>query len=226
VKREESKRRQKHSFYKGTRSDLPEPLIQQYEVCKNVLDRIGVQQVTVPTYEADDVIGTLSKKWSSNSMGKCFIYSNDKDLFQLLDENTSQLIANKKGDIVYSLQNFTEDYGIDSRQWVDVKALLGDKSDNIPGCPGIGEKSALPLIQQYGSLEQIFEQIEELDKKYNRYKKKLIEGKASAFLSQELSEIICDITELEEFVFDELELNISKENLVKELNELELKIKL
>ena len=226
VKREESKRRQKHSFYKGTRSDLPEPLIQQYEVCKNVLDRIGVQQVTVPTYEADDVIGTLSKKWSSNSMGKCFIYSNDKDLFQLLDENTSQLIANKKGDIVYTLQNFTEDYGIDSRRWVDVKALLGDKSDNIPGCPGIGEKSALPLIQQYGSLEQIFEQIEELDKKYNRYKKKLIEGKASAFLSQELSEIICDITELEEFVFDELELNISKENLVKELNELELKIKL
>ena len=159
-------------------------------------------------------------------MGKCFIYSNDKDLFQLLDENTSQLIANKKGDIVYTLQNFTEDYGIDSRQWVDVKALLGDKSDNIPGCPGIGEKSALPLIQQYGSLEQIFEQIEELDKKYNRYKKKLIEGKASAFLSQELSEIICDITELEEFVFDELELNISKDNLAKELNELELKIKL
>lgn len=225
VKREESTRRLKHSFYKATRAELPEPLIQQYEVCKHTLESIGIPQVSVPSYEADDVIGTLSKKWCSQSIGKCFIYSNDKDLFQLLSENISQLIASKKGEIVYSIKNFTEEYGINSRQWIDVKALLGDKSDNIPGCPGIGEKSALPLVQQYGSLEQIFEQIEGLDEKYNRYKKKLIAGKDSAFLSKELSEIICDISELEEFVFDELQLNISEINLTHEFTELELKIK-
>lgn len=224
VKREESKRRLKHNFYKATRSELPDPLIQQYEVCKNVLESIGIKQVTVPAYEADDVIGTLAKQWCSNSMGKCFIYSNDRDLLQLLSENISQIIASKQGESVYSLMDFMEDYNITAKQWIDVKALLGDKSDNIPGCPGIGEKSAFPLIQQYGSIEQIFENLEELDKKYNRYKKKLMEGKEAAFLSKELSEIICDIVELEEFLFDELKFTISKVNLAQKLNELEIKI--
>lgn len=225
VKREELDRRSKYDFYKATRNELPQPLIQQYETLKEVLDNIGVKQLVMSPYEADDIIGTLSTKWSNETEGRCLIYSNDKDLLQLLNTQTSQIIAQKKGEIIYTLENFKEDYGIDSHQWIDVKALLGDKSDNIPGCPGIGEKSALPLIQQYGSLELIYEQIEELDGKYNRYKKKLIEGKTTAFLSKELSEIICDIAELREFSFNGLQLSISESNLANVLNELELKIK-
>ncbi|MFE4039634.1 5'-3' exonuclease H3TH domain-containing protein [Priestia sp. YIM B13489] len=226
VKRNETARKLKYDFYKSTRSELPEPLIQQYEICTEILSNIGIQQVSIPSYEADDVIGTLSKMWCSSSYGECLIYSNDKDLLQLLSENTSQIIASKKnGETVYSLRHFEDEYGITSRQWIDVKALLGDTSDNIPGCPGVGEKSAIPLVQQYGSLEKIYEQIEELDKKFNRYKKKLIAGKDSAYISKELSAIVCDIAELHEFPFTKLLLNISKETLFKELNELEIRIK-
>lgn len=223
IKREETQRRIKYDFYKGTRSELPQPLIQQYEIITGLLQTINVRQISVVPHEADDVLGTLSNKWSH---GKCFIYSNDRDLFQLLSESTSQIIASKKGEFVYTLHDFQNDYGISSKQWIDVKALLGDSSDNIPGCPGIGEKSALPLIQQYGSLEAIYEQIEELDAKFNRYKKKLIEGKNTAFISKELSEIICDIEELQEIIFDDFTLNISMDNLIAKLAELEINIKL
>lgn len=223
VKRDETLRRQKYDFYKATRSELPQPLIQQFEILKDLLGSIGIQQVTISPYEADDIIGTLSRKWTD---GPCLIYSNDRDLLQLLSDTTSQIIAGKKGERVYSYEDFEADYGITSRQWIDVKALLGDTSDNIPGCPGVGEKSALPLIQQYGSLEQIYEQIEELDQKFSRYKKKLMDGKDAAFLSKELSEIICEIAEINELAFDDLILQISQDSLVRELDELELKIKL
>ncbi|PNB68564.1 flap endonuclease, partial [Pseudomonas sp. FW305-BF6] len=78
--------------------------------------------------------------WSQSIQNKCFIYSNDRDLLQLLNEHTSQIIAQKTGEIIYSMEHFNNDYGIHPKQWVDVKALLGDTSDNIPGCPGVGEK--------------------------------------------------------------------------------------
>ncbi|OLN23193.1 flap endonuclease [Domibacillus antri] len=225
VKKDETTRRLKHDFYKATRSDLPDPLIQQFETCKEVLEGIGIQQISVPAYEADDVIGTLAKKWCKNQYGHCYIYSNDKDLFQLLSSNISQIIGGKKGDSVYSLQHFQDDYCITPEQWIDVKALLGDKSDNIPGCPGIGEKSALPLIQLYGSIEHIYEQMDVLDPRFNRYKNKLIEGKNLAFISKELSAIICQMDELNAFLFDDLQVKILKERVMAEFNELELKMK-
>ncbi len=223
VKREETQRRIKYDFYKGTRSELPEALIQQYETCCAFLESIGVKQIVIPPYEADDVLGTLAKRWSQ---GKCLIYSNDRDLFQLLSETTSQIIATKQGEFIYTLADFHNDYGITSKQWIDVKALLGDSSDNIPGCPGVGEKSALPLIQQYGSLERLYEQVEQLDPKFNRYKKKLIEGKGAAFISKELSEIICNIKELQELILDEFTVNISEKNLQAMLEELKINLKI
>ena len=223
VKRGETQRRIKYDFYKGTRSELPEALIQQYETCCTFLESIGVKQIVVPPYEADDVLGTLAKRWSQ---GKCFIYSNDRDLFQLLSETTSQIIATKQGELIYTLADFHDDYGITSKQWIDVKALLGDSSDNIPGCPGVGEKSALPLIQQYSSLEMLYEQVEQLDPKFNRYKKKLIDGKDTAFISKELSEIICDIKELQELRLDDFMVNISEENLQAMLKELEINLRI
>ncbi len=226
VKREETERRKKYDFYKATRSELPTPLIQQFETLKVVLDRIGVKQIELAPYEADDIIGTLSAKWSQELNSRCLIYSNDKDLLQLLNENTSQIIAQKGTEVIYTIDRFKKDYGIDSNQWVDVKALLGDTSDNIPGCPGVGEKSALPLVQQYQSLEGVYEQIEELDTKFNRYKKKLINGKEVAFISKELATIVCDIAHFDTFDFNGLRFNIEHEKILIELEELELRIRI
>lgn len=223
VKRNETARRLKYDFYKSTRFELPEPLIHQYETCREVSQSIGIHQISLSPYEADDLMGAISKKWSH---GDCYIYSNDHDLFQLLSETTSQIIASKQGDQLYSKDHFQQDYGISPEQWVDVKALLGDKSDNIPGCPGIGEKSALPLIQQYKSLEGIYEQIEQLEPSLIRHKNKLQKGKESAIISKELSRIICDIEELEPFHLDDLKLAIHTETLLLLLDQLELKIKL
>ncbi|MGM9985816.1 MAG: 5'-3' exonuclease H3TH domain-containing protein, partial [Bacillaceae bacterium] len=110
-------------------------------------------------------------------------------------------------------------------QWIDVKALLGDNSDNIPGCPGVGEKSALPLIQQYQCVENLYENIENLDAKFNRYKKKLIAGKESTFISKELATITTSIPQLETIEFDHLQLNINHSVFDEKLNELELRIK-
>ncbi|WP_026689638.1 5'-3' exonuclease [Alteribacter aurantiacus] len=226
VKRDETTRSQTHQFYKSQRTDLPEPLIEQYETLTHMLEEMGISQLTVPSYEADDVIGTLATKWANESDGHCYIYSNDKDLFQLLGPNVSQIINRKKEEIVYTNNLFEEEFGIKSAQWVDVKALLGDRSDNIPGCPGIGEKSALPLIQEYGSIDKVYEKIEELDKKYNRYKKKLVEGKDTTYVSKELSQIICNIELLESFLFDELKLDLTKETILSELNQKEVRIRL
>lgn len=221
VKREETTRRQKYSSYKATRIELPEPLLNQYITCREISESIGIHQLSLPPYEADDLMGAFSKKWS---VGQCFIYSNDRDLLQLLSETTSQIIASKQGEYVYTRNNFQSDYGIVPEQWVDVKALLGDTSDNIPGCPGIGEKSALPLIQQYGSLERLYECIDNLEPHLTRHKKKLILGQESAFVSKDLSRIIYDIPELSGLTLDELRLNIQQEMMRTIFNQYQLKI--
>lgn len=225
VKREETDRRIKYDFYKATRGELPTPLIEQFLTLKTVLEEIGIPQLEMSPYEADDLIGTLSNNWSQSIQNKCFIYSNDRDLLQLLNEHTSQIIAQKTGEIVYSIEHFNNDYGIHPKQWVDVKALLGDSSDNIPGCPGVGEKSAIPLIQQYRSVEELYENMENLDPKFNRYKKKLIAGKDSTFISKELSAIMIDIPHFENYTFEDLKLSINEDNLANKLQELEIRIR-
>jgi 5'-3' exonuclease len=226
VKREETKRRQQYEDYKGTRGELPTPLIQQFETVQALFDRIGVPQLTVNQYEADDIMGVLSNRWSAEGRGKCYIYSNDRDLLQLLNEDVSQIIAAKKSEKPYSIHHFKEQYGIEPRQWIDVKALLGDKSDNIPGVHGVGEKAALPLIQQYGSVERIYAELDELDPKYKRYLKKLQEGKEMAMLSKELVEIYTDIPDLRSLHFDDLQIKINHKLLKEEVEKLELRIKI
>ena len=225
VKREETSRRVKYDFYKASRNELPTPLIQQYETLTEILDKMGINQLVVPPHEADDVIGSLSTKWTSETEDNCLIYSNDKDLLQLLNKQTSQIIAQKRQETVYTIDHFQEEYGIDSSQWIDVKALLGDASDNIPGCPGVGAKSALPLIQQYVNVEQLFEQLDGLDPKFNRYKKKLIEGKESVYISKELATIERGIPVFDTFDLNDLKLAIEHEHVVDAMKELELRIK-
>lgn len=224
VKREETSRRVKYDFYKASRNELPTPLIQQYETLTKSLADIGVAQLVAPPYEADDVIGTLASRWTRDTDGHCLIYSNDKDLLQLLNSQTSQVIAQKKMETVYTIDHFQEEYGIDSNQWVDVKALLGDASDNIPGCPGVGAKSALPLIQQYKSVENLYEQLDGLDPKFNRYKKKLMAGEEMVTISKELATIETDIPLFASFDFNELKLAIDDTSLAEAIKQLELRV--
>ncbi|MGO4886897.1 5'-3' exonuclease H3TH domain-containing protein [Anaerobacillus sp. MEB173] len=225
VKRNETIRKEMYEGYKGTRGELPEPLIQQYETSKKVFETIGISQLSVPRYEADDVIGALSSRWSNEYNKECLIYSNDRDLLQLLNQDVSQIISiNKKGDVIYTLQHFQDDYGISPNQWIDVKALLGDKSDNIPGVAGVGEKAALPLIQQYNTIQGIYDKLEQLDKRFNRYKKKLLEGQEMALLSRELVEIIKDIPEINSADFSAFALSFEKARLKEQCEELEVKV--
>lgn len=182
-KRADTKRNQDYSFYKAQRKDLPRPLIDQYELAAEMLPQLGIHQLQVPGYEADDIIGSFAYQ---EKQGHTYIYSNDRDLFQLLSQNTDQLFMKKKQEVHYKVDDFYRDYEITPDQWIDVKALLGDPGDNIPGCPGVGEKSALPLIKQYGTVEALYDKIEELDPLYKRYYKKLCAGRESVVMSKEL----------------------------------------
>ncbi|SES24375.1 5'-3' exonuclease [Salipaludibacillus aurantiacus] len=224
-KREDTARNQKYAFYKAQRTDLPDPLIEQYHLTCELLDNLNIHQMSVAGFEADDIIGAFSDKWYKNDLGQTFIYSNDRDLFQLLNETTNQILAKKKQEIIYSADRFKDDFDISPSQWVDVKALLGDPSDNIPGCPGVGEKSALPLIRQYGNLKQLFKSVEELDPAFKRYKKKLHEGQESCWISRELSEIVTDIEEVAGSHPDELKLDLDEETVLREMNGRGIRVK-
>ncbi|KGA98721.1 5'-3' exonuclease [Alkalihalobacillus alcalophilus ATCC 27647 = CGMCC 1.3604] len=226
VKREESIRRQYAPDYKATRGELPNALIQQYETCTTILDEIGIAQLTISPYEADDIIGCLTQMWKKQFEAPCAIYSNDRDLLQLINESTTQIIATKAGEVHYSLADFEKDYQITPAQWIDVKALLGDKSDNIPGCAGVGEKSALPLIQTYQTVENLYEVLSrnEVDPSYKRYFKKLEAGFESVVLSKKLATIICEIEELQSYIFDEAKLPSEPATVENVLNSYELKI--
>ncbi|MBM7540227.1 5'-3' exonuclease [Amphibacillus cookii] len=226
VKREETDRRKKYDFYKASRNELPEPLIQQYETLIDVLNQLGVAQLTLPPHEADDVIGSLAYKWSTETDHQCLIYSNDKDLLQLLNSQTSQVIAQKRVETVYTYKHFQEEYGIEPYQWIEVKALLGDASDNIPGVPGVGAKSALPLIQDYQSIDQLYKTLLELDSKYNRYKKKLLEGEKLAKISKELVTINCAIDYFDDFDLMTLSYHLQHTQIRHLMESLELNIRL
>ncbi|MDO6655775.1 5'-3' exonuclease H3TH domain-containing protein [Anaerobacillus sp. 1_MG-2023] len=227
VKRNEVKRKALYEDYKGTREDLPGPLIQQYETAVNLFKATGIPQMSVEGFEADDVMGTLSDRWTKEGRGDCYIYSNDRDLLQLLNPSVSQIIAiRKEGDKVYTEEHFKTEYGITPDQWIDVKALLGDKSDNIPGVAGVGDKAALPLIQQYGSVQGIYENIRELDSKFNRYRKKLIDGEELAKLSLELVTIERAIPELDDYSFANCTLDMDLDRFKDELDHLGLRIRM
>ncbi|PYZ95146.1 flap endonuclease [Salipaludibacillus keqinensis] len=225
-KREDTARNQQYSFYKAQRNDLPEPLIEQYHLTVELLDKLGVHQLHVPGFEADDIIGTFSTIWSTEEFGQTYIYSNDRDLFQLLNPTTSQILSKKKQEIVYSSDSFQEEFEILPSQWVDVKALLGDSSDNIPGCPGVGEKSALPLIRQYGDLKQVFKNIDELDPAFNRYKKKLLAGEESTWISRDLSQIVIDIEEVKAIDTNQLKITWDEELVLSEMNQHGIRVKI
>jgi len=182
-------RREKYDFYKANRAEFPEELVPQLPIIKKILDLIGVPQIEQSGFEADDIIGAIAKK-NANSENHFYLVTSDKDFYQLIDENISVMkpAGFKTDDFeIVSFSGVYDKFGVSPNQVIEVLALTGDAVDNIPGVKGIGDKTAIPLIQRWGNLEHLYENIDKIDKL--SLKNKLIEGKDNAFISRELATI-------------------------------------
>ena len=189
-------RHKMYSEYKGTRAGMPEELRQQIPLLQDVLDKAGVVMLTKEGYEADDVLGTIGKKYSARG-AEVTILSGDRDLLQLVDENIKLLIPKtKKGGTEmeeYHIADVVEKYGVEPAGYLQMKALMGDPSDNIPGVPAIGEKTAAKIIQTFGSVENAIANVSEV--KPPRAAKNLEEFQEQARLSLTLATICTDCPE-------------------------------
>ena len=177
--------------YKAQRKGMPEELAVQMPILKELLDAMGIFRMELEGYEADDLLGTVSRQCEAAG-NDCVIATGDKDSFQLITEHVRVLhIKTRMGQtetIDYTPARFREEYGFEPIRMIDLKALMGDASDNIPGVAGIGEKTALDLIRRYGSVEQIYADLAALDVK-DGVRKKLAEGAEAARMSFELATI-------------------------------------
>ena len=181
-------RHQMFSEYKAGRSPTPPELLEQFPEAKIIMELMGIHALEMPGYEADDIQGTIAKLANAENGMESYVLSGDRDLLQLIDENVSVLLAGNSETKLMRTPEFVEKYGITPDLFVDMKALMGDSSDNIPGVRGIGEKTAATLIQNFGTLEGIYENID--DKRITKsVREKLISGKDDAFLSRELARI-------------------------------------
>ncbi len=177
------------SEYKAGRSSTPETLLSQIDILKNLLTEMGITVLSSEGFEADDILGTLSEKAAQKEI-MAYLVTGDKDSLQLIKDNTTVLYTKSgvTGIIEYDENEFVGKYGIKPTQFVDCKALMGDKSDNIPGVLGIGEKGAIKLLQEYKDLDGIYSALEGM--KASSLKTKLEEGRESAYLSQTLARIV------------------------------------
>ena len=184
-------RHKEYEQYKAQRKGMPEELAVQMPVLKQVLEAMNITILQKEGYEADDIIGTISKRCEENNL-ECVIVTGDKDSLQLASENTRiKMPTTRKGTTQtdeYDINGVMEKYGVTPLEFIDVKGLMGDPSDNIPGVSGVGEKTALSLIQEFKSIENIYENIDQVKVRKN-IKESLIENKHMAFLSKRLATI-------------------------------------
>lgn len=209
-------RHKMYSEYKAQRKPMPDELAVQLPIAKDIIRAMNIPILELEGYEADDVIGTVSRICSENGV-ECIIATGDKDDLQLASDTTKVVLTvTRKGyneTKTYDADAVKEKYGVTPRQFIDVKALMGDTSDNIPGVNGIGEKTATELIAQFGSIENIYDDIESTGIKGAK-KTKLINGRDMAFLSKTLSEINRDVPmefEIEDCVFSSVNEQASEE---------------
>ena len=173
--------------YKATRVKMPDEMHAQMERIREVVATLGIPIFELEGYEADDLLGTLAAQASAQSIDT-LIVTGDMDILQLVDTHTRVLTSRWRfsDTATYDLEAVRQRYGLEPTQLVDLKALMGDKSDNIPGVAGVGEKTAIKLLQQYGSLDGIYEHLEDVQA---RFRNKLHEGRELAYLSQRLATI-------------------------------------
>lgn len=180
-----------YSEYKGGRAKTPSELSEQFPYIRKLIDAYNIPQYELANYEADDIIGTLARQAEANG-DEVIIISGDKDLTQLASEHITVQIT-RKG--ITDIDNYTPDfikekYGLAPHQIIDMKGLMGDKSDNIPGVPGIGEKTAIKLLKEYDSVENLYAHIEEM--KPSKMKEKLVENQDQAMMSKQLATILIE----------------------------------
>lgn len=195
-KSKETFRKKKYSEYKGTRKPTPEELKMQIPMLKEFSAALGICFIEFEGYEADDIIGTLATKAAANG-DDALVITGDRDALQLLRQNL-RVYFTKKGISevkIYDEDVFKEEYGIEPIRLIDLKGLMGDSSDNIPGVPNVGEKTALKLIKEYGSLENVYENLDKISGK--KLNENLTNYKEQAFLSKELATICLDAPNLE-----------------------------
>lgn len=207
-----SKRVESFEAYKAQRAPMPDDLIAQIPLIKEVVEAFNIPQFELENFEADDILGTISriiaqdnKKKSEENKILTTIVTGDKDILQLVDDDNTHVFIPGRGqfshDVEYDEQAVLEKMKVRANQIVDLKALMGDPSDNIPGVKGVGSKTAAKLIQEFDSLEKVYEKAEELEKNddlkgHQTLKgavlRKIIDDKKMAFLSQELATIMLD----------------------------------
>ncbi len=180
-------RHKKYESYKGGRKETPEELKKQFPIAKEMLEYMGIKYYEIDNYEADDIIGTFTNYCTENSEFIGTIISSDKDLLQLISKDVDIKLLKQKDYIRYNEDTFKETYGIDPVNVVDLKALMGDPSDNIPGVKGIGEKTALKLLNTYKTLDGIYKNIDNIQ---GKIKEKLENDKENAHMSYDLATIV------------------------------------
>ena len=204
-KGKETFRHKSYEAYKGTRDKTPSELVEQFGYVRELLDSFGIKYEEHLDYEADDIIGSYAKIAEKAGL-EVIIVSGDKDLTQLASDNIT-VYYTKRGvtEIDYYTPEFiNEKYGLTPQQIIDMKGLMGDKSDNIPGIPGVGEKTAIKLLNEYETVENVLENIDNISGK--KLKERLTEGKEDAILSKKLATIFTDVpvdNKIEDLTFKE-----------------------
>ncbi|WP_026174264.1 DNA polymerase I [Effusibacillus pohliae] len=185
----------RHEFfedYKGTREKTPNELSEQFPIVRDVLDAFGIIHLELEGYEADDIIGTLSRQAEQEGY-ETLVVSGDKDLLQLVSEHVHAILTRKGITETerYDPEKVKERYGLTPQQIVDLKGLMGDSSDNIPGVPGVGEKTALKLLHEFGTMEAVLENLDKVPGK--KLQEKLAEHRKDALLSKKLATIFREV---------------------------------
>lgn len=185
-------RHKEYGDYKAGRKRMPDELREQFPIVKELLEKFAIDIFEIDGFEADDLIGTLAKYAEEKDI-EVYIVTGDRDALQLASDRI-KVIINKKGMTekeIYDRKRMIDDFGVTPTQFIDVKGLMGDTSDNIPGVPGIGEKTAYKLIQTYGSVEEVLSHIDEISGK--KIKENLIEYREQAIFSKKLATIVTDV---------------------------------
>ena len=191
--KEKTFRHDKYENYKSSRAKMPDDMFPQLDRIKQLIEVMNIPLYIIPRYEADDIIGTAACKAEQLGL-ETFIITPDKDFNQLITDKVKVIKPGGKVSdeiVVYDTAKVKEEFGFEPGQMIDYLALIGDSSDDIPGVAGVGPKTATPLIQKYGSIENLYNHIDEIEKP--ALKNKLIEGKENAILSKDLATIHCEV---------------------------------